>query len=100
MKPIQAQVSETGRLSLPSEVRKAVGLDRGGTVVIDLEDGVIRLRTVDQVIARAQAIARRLSEGRPGMSVDDFLAERRREAQREEEKEHRRERARDDEADT
>ena len=88
MNSIRTKVSESGRLSLPAEIRKAVGLERGGTVIIDLEDGVIRLRTVDQVVARAQEIARRLSEGRSDMTVDDFLAERRREAEREEEYRH------------
>jgi len=38
------------------------------------------LRTLDQVVARAQATSRRIAEGQPGASVDDFLAERQREA--------------------
>jgi len=40
--------------------------------------------TQRQAIARAQALSKRLFHGKPGTSVDDFIAERRREAEREE----------------
>ena len=85
MKSVHAKVSESGRLSLPAEFRKELGLQEGGNVVVSLEDRTIHIRTLDEAIRRAQEIARRLSEGRPDMTVDDFIAERRREAQREEE---------------
>jgi hypothetical protein len=60
-----------------------MGLERGGDVVVVLEDREIRIRTIAESIARAQALTRRLLDGKPGMSVDDFIAERRREAARE-----------------
>ena len=78
-----AKVSKTGRLSIPAHIRKAVGLERGGDVVVELEDGDIRIRTVDEVVARAQTLTRRLLGGKPEGSVDAFLAERRREGERE-----------------
>jgi AbrB family looped-hinge helix DNA binding protein len=56
----RGRVSESGRLSIPAEFRKAVGLDHGGDVVVELAGREIRIRT-----------------------VDDFLAERHREAERE-----------------
>jgi hypothetical protein len=65
------------------EFRKAVGLEHGGNVLIELVGREIRIRTVDEVVAQAQAIARRLTAGNPDASVDAFLAERRREAKRE-----------------
>ena len=70
-----------GRISLPAEFRKAVGLERGGDVVVELEGREIRIRTLDEVVAHAQALTHRLLRGKPDATVDAFLAERRREAE-------------------
>jgi hypothetical protein len=51
--------------------------------VIELTGCEIRIRTVGEVVAQAQAIARRLTADKADASVDAFLAERRREAERE-----------------
>ena len=51
--------------------------------MIELAGREIRIRTVEEVIAQAQAIARRLTGNKADVSVDAFLAERRREAKRE-----------------
>jgi AbrB family looped-hinge helix DNA binding protein len=83
MKAVHARVTESGRLSLPVEFRRALGLEGGGNVVVELEDHEIRIRSLDEAIARSQALARKLLEGRPDASVDAFLAERRREVERE-----------------
>ena len=83
MTVIHAKVSEAGRQSLPAEFRRAVGLERGGDVVVELAGREIRVRPLDEVVARAQELTRRLLAGRPGSSVEDFLAERRREAEQE-----------------
>jgi AbrB family looped-hinge helix DNA binding protein len=84
MKSVKATVSESGRLSLPAEFRKALGLERGGAVVIELEGNEIRIHTPAEGLRRAQKIARQLlPKGTRGSTVDEFLAERRREAKRE-----------------
>lgn len=83
MKYYKCHVAKSGRISLPAPFRKAMGLERGGDVVVVLEDREIRIRTIAESIARAQELTRRLLDGKPGMSVDDFIAERRREAARE-----------------
>ena len=83
MNAIKARVSESGRLSIPADLRRAVGLEHGGDVVVELDGRDIRIRTVDQAVAEAQALARKLLGGKPGTSVDDFLAERRRESEAE-----------------
>jgi AbrB family looped-hinge helix DNA binding protein len=83
MNAIRARVSESGRVSLPAEFRKAVGLDRGGDVVVELDGREIRIRTLDEVVSQAQALTHRLLHGKSGASVDAFLTERRREAERE-----------------
>ena len=73
--PAKVKVSPTGRLSLPIEVRKAVGLEKGGTVLVEAENGDIRIRTVDEVFANARKLARKFA-GKDA-SVDDFLKFRR-----------------------
>jgi AbrB family looped-hinge helix DNA binding protein len=83
MNYIAAQVSESGRLSLPAEFRRAIGLDQGGPVVVELVDREIRIRTVAEVIARSQAIISDLIGDSPEASSDALIAERRREAMRE-----------------
>jgi AbrB family looped-hinge helix DNA binding protein len=81
MKIARSRVTESGRMSLPAEFRKAVGLDRGGDVIIELDGKEIRIRTVDEVVARAQALTGQLLGEKPEASVDAFLAERRRDAE-------------------
>jgi AbrB family looped-hinge helix DNA binding protein len=83
MSGVIARVSQSGRLSIPAKFRKAVGLERGGEVVVELDGREIRIMTVDEVVARAQAMTRRLLGGKPEASLDAFLAERRRDAARE-----------------
>src|SRR5207249_9042415 len=81
MSGVLAKVSQSGRLGIPAKFRKAVGLERGGEVVIELDGRQIRIRTVDDVVSRAQAPTRRPLGEKPDASVDAFLAER--EARRE-----------------
>jgi AbrB family looped-hinge helix DNA binding protein len=83
MQRVRAKVSPSGRLSIPADFRKAIGLERGGDVVIELAGREIRIRTLDEIVAQAQDLTRRLLGDRPGASVEAFLAERRREAERE-----------------
>lgn len=80
---VRAKVTENGRLSIPAEFRKAVGLEHGGNVVVELAGNEIRIRALDEVVARAQRITRELLSGHPDATVDGFLAERRREAKTE-----------------
>ena len=80
MNAIHGRVSTSGRISLPAEFRKAVGLQQGGDVVVELAGDEIRIRSLHAVIARSQEIARRLLGDDPEGSVDAFIEERRREA--------------------
>lgn len=52
-------------------------------MIVELADDEIRIRTLDEIIARAQRRARELLSGKPQASVDDFIRERRVEAERE-----------------
>jgi bifunctional DNA-binding transcriptional regulator/antitoxin component of YhaV-PrlF toxin-antitoxin module len=71
-----------GRVSLPAELRRKHGLSGGEVIVEDTGDAIV-LRTLDQIVARAQALSRKLVAGKAGASVDDFLSDRAREAEAE-----------------
>jgi len=76
---LQVNITSNGRMSLTVGIRKRLGLEGGGAVLVEeTPDGVI-LRTVDQAVAKAQAIAKRYAQ-HPDASVDAFLAARRAES--------------------
>ncbi len=82
MKTVRAKVAEGGRIVIPAEYRKTLGIEIGDNVVLQLEDGEVRLFTIDEAIRRAQEIVRQyVPEGRS--LVDELIAERRAEAARE-----------------
>lgn len=83
MKSIRAKISPSGRLSIPAPFRRAVGLQAGGEVVIELAGKEMRIRSLAEAVAQAQALSRRLLGERPTAAVDDFIAARRREAAKE-----------------
>ena len=70
-------VAPNGRVVLPVEVRRRLGLSEGGDLLMEETPDALVLRTVAQAVAHAQAIARRYLADRPEVSVDAFLANRR-----------------------
>jgi AbrB family looped-hinge helix DNA binding protein len=73
---LQVNITSNGRMSLPVGIRKRLGLEGGGAVLVEeTPDGVI-LRTVSQAVAKAQALAKRYAN-HPDASVDAFLTARR-----------------------
>lgn len=75
----QVNITPNGRMSLPANIRKRLGLEAGGVVLVEeTPDGVV-LRTVEQAVAKAQAIAKRYAQ-QPDASVDAFLAARRKDS--------------------
>jgi AbrB family looped-hinge helix DNA binding protein len=77
---IQVNITANGRMSLPADIRKRLGLSAGGALLVEeTPDGLI-LRTLAQSIAHAQALAREYTADKPETSVDAFLASRRAES--------------------
>ena len=66
-----------GRMSLPIDIRRRLGVVGGGPVLVEETDDGFVLRTVAQAVARAQALSRALLDGKPDVTVDAFIAERR-----------------------
>ena len=69
---LRGHVSPNGRLSLPAELRRAVGLERGGPVRIEVIDGAIRIRTMNEVRDSIRALARESGLADRAI-VSDFL---------------------------
>jgi AbrB family looped-hinge helix DNA binding protein len=82
VKPAKARADGQGRILIPAEYRRALGIREGDLVTLMIEDGVLQVITVPEGIRRAQAIVRQHVPA--GVSlVDELLAERRAEAARE-----------------
>ena len=76
---IDLRIASNGRLVLPKAVRKAMGLTGDTKVVATLEGDELRLTPVRHRALRAQELYRRFAKGT--RTVDDFLADRRAEAE-------------------
>jgi len=75
-------VGDRGRLVLPADVRAELGIEAGARMLLSTErDGSLRLRPYRSVADRNRGL---LADLAPGVSmVDELLAERRQEAERE-----------------
>lgn len=79
MRMTRARLASGGRVVIPAEYRKALGLQEGDALVLCLEDNEIHLYSFEESIRRAQELIHPYIE--PGRSlVDELIAERRREA--------------------
>jgi len=82
MTETRLRVNENGRVVIPAEFRKALGINAGDEVIARLEDDELKISTVKGRIARAQRLVRQYIK--PGRSLsDELIAERRREGRNE-----------------
>jgi AbrB family looped-hinge helix DNA binding protein len=78
MNAIRTRLSRGGRIVIPAEFRRAMGIEVGQEVVLRLEDGELRVSTLAGAIRRAQDLVRRHVPPERSL-VEELLAERRRE---------------------
>lgn len=80
----KAALSANGRIVIPAAIREEMGFAPGDTLMMDVEDGVLRIESYPARIRRIQReVAKYI---RPGvLASDELIAERREEALREEE---------------
>ena len=79
----RTKLTEGGRVVIPAEFRRALGVQVGDELILRLENGELRLLTLDRAIAQAQeAVRKYVPAGRS--LVDELIAERRAEAARDE----------------
>jgi AbrB family looped-hinge helix DNA binding protein len=82
MAKVLTKLGEGGRLVIPAEYRRELGVETGDELVLLLEDQSIRVLTPREAIRRAQAIIRSYIPEGPRLS-DELIEDRRREAERE-----------------
>jgi len=71
-----------GRLQVPADIRRTLGLSDGDAVTMEVVDGELHVRRYRDVLAEIQARLRKHLP--PGVSlVDELIADRRAEAERE-----------------
>lgn len=79
---IRGKVSGAGRVVLPVELRKELGIEDGADVLFSRTEYGVQISTIDQAIRQAQDLVRRYVP--EGVSlVDELHKERREEAARE-----------------
>ncbi len=74
----RTRMSEKGRVVIPAEIRKALGIDAGSTLDMRVEDGELRISTIRSRIRRAQEHVRKYIPA--GVSLSEELSAERREA--------------------
>lgn len=75
---VRLRVATNGRVVIPARVRKELGLESGGEIILERQENGYRLTTRRQRIEEAQKYLRRFVK--PGRSVVDELIKERREA--------------------
>ena len=82
METIKTHLGKNGRVVIPAQLRKALGVSEGDTLMMTLDDGMIRILTPRKAIERVQKSVRRyVPEGRS--LADALIQERRAEQARE-----------------
>jgi antitoxin PrlF len=56
---VNTRISEGGRVVIPAEFRRELGLDVGDTVTVTLVDNEIRILSRPEAVKRAQALVRK-----------------------------------------
>jgi AbrB family looped-hinge helix DNA binding protein len=80
----KAPLSANGRIVIPAAIRQELGFSPGDTLLMDVEDGVLRIESYPARIRRIQREVAKFAK--PGvLASDELIAERREEARREEE---------------
>ncbi len=75
-------VDSAGRILLPAKIRKSLSLESGQELSLKVDENRLVLDKVESAIQRLQATAKKKRKGTTG-AVDEFLADRRLEAERE-----------------
>lgn len=82
MEAQRVRIVDGGKLIIPAAMRRELGISTGDTVLVDVEDGELRVRSISRAIERARAILRKhVPEG--AELADELISDRRREAERE-----------------
>ena len=81
MDEITAHIDASGRLVVPAQIRKALGLTPGATVILRVADGELRVVARAEAVRAAQARVRRYVKAGRSLA-GELIAERRAEWRR------------------
>lgn len=79
---VRAKVTQGGRIVIPVEMRNKLGIEIGEEVNITLEEGSLSVSTSKQALERLR-LKVRPKNGAKRSVVDEFIADRRKEAENE-----------------
>ena len=81
MSDVPAKIAAGGRIVVPADFRRELGVDVGDEVILRLVEGEIHILTRSQAIRKAQALVRNSVPADRSL-VKELLEERRKEAKR------------------
>lgn len=79
MDEVTTKLSKGGRIVVPIEYRKALGIQEGDDLILRLEEGEVRISTPASALKHAQALVNRYVSPERSLA-DELIAERRQEA--------------------
>jgi AbrB family looped-hinge helix DNA binding protein len=82
MHEFKTKMGQSGRIVIPNEYRRKLGLEAGDDIIMHLDEEGLRLYTPAQAVARAQALVRRYVPEERSLS-EELISERRAESERE-----------------
>jgi len=77
-----ARVNENGRILIPVAIREQMGVKAGDSLILTLEDGVLRVESYRAIIRKIQEDFKPFRKSGV-LASDELIAERREEARRE-----------------
>lgn len=80
MQPQRVKLIDGGKLVIPAAMRRELGIGAGDTVVVHVDDGELRVRTINKALERARIIIRRHVPADHSLA-DELIADRRSEAE-------------------
>jgi AbrB family looped-hinge helix DNA binding protein len=83
MSSVRAKIDKAGRILIPAKLRMELNVRPGDPVVLETSGDGLHVRPYGQAIREAQAIIRKYIPDRDRSLVDELIAERRQEAERE-----------------
>jgi AbrB family looped-hinge helix DNA binding protein len=80
----RCKIISGGRMQIPADVRKQLGFETGDTVIVNVENNVMQVKSLRESIRRVQEMLKPLRP-KPGemLMSDELIADRRREAENE-----------------
>jgi len=83
-KSVSSKINQNGRIVIPAALRRQMGIKAGESVLMEVEDGVLRMESHPARIRRIQeSLKQYIQPGR--LLSDELIADRREEARLEEE---------------